>query len=146
MIAMIGKVLGLGKKSDYFLEFDESKSAEPAPTEPVKKPEPAPVAVEAPKAEAKVEAVEPKKEKAAKPAKAKKAAKAKAEKAAAPVAKTVAPAPVKEPAPINSGVVKTPAGMTFASDYLMPKMNGSRRRPGPSMTMFKDMARQVGRG
>lgn len=141
MIAMVGKILGLGKKSDYFLEFDEAKSAASAPTEPAKKSEPAPVKTEAPKAEA----VEPKKEKAAKQAKAKKAEKPKAEKAPAPVAATVAPEPVKEPAPLNSGIVPTPAGMTFASDYLMPKPKASRRRPGPSMTMFKDMARQVGR-
>lgn len=32
---------------------------------------------------------------------------------------------------------------TFAPKYLMPTANNSRRRPGPSMDMFRDMARQV---
>ena len=50
----------------------------------------------------------------------------------------------KELPPLNS-IQKTPKGMTFSTDYLLPKSNGSRRRPGPSLKMFKDMARQVGR-
>ncbi|MGB3533080.1 MAG: hypothetical protein WBA13_06135 [Microcoleaceae cyanobacterium] len=54
------------------------------------------------------------------------------------------PAPQQELPPLNS-IQKTPEGMTFSTDYLMPKSNGSRRRPGPSLKMFKDMARQVGR-
>ncbi len=32
---------------------------------------------------------------------------------------------------------------TFATDYLMPTPSQSRRRPGPSMGMFRDMARKV---
>jgi hypothetical protein len=32
---------------------------------------------------------------------------------------------------------------TFATDNLMPLPNRSRRRPGPSLNMFKDMARQA---
>lgn len=32
---------------------------------------------------------------------------------------------------------------TFAGQYLMPIPNNSRRKPGPSLNMFKDMARQV---
>ncbi|MGB3401587.1 MAG: hypothetical protein WBA77_02740 [Microcoleaceae cyanobacterium] len=54
------------------------------------------------------------------------------------------PAPQKELPPLNS-IQKTPEGMTFSTDYLLPKSNGSRRRPGPSLKMFKDMARDVGR-
>ncbi len=33
--------------------------------------------------------------------------------------------------------------MTFATQYLMPTPTKSRRRPGPSLDMFKDMARQA---
>jgi len=32
---------------------------------------------------------------------------------------------------------------TFAGQYLMPTPSKSRRKPGPSLNMFKDMARQV---
>ncbi|MGF1480981.1 MAG: hypothetical protein ACFB4I_16100 [Cyanophyceae cyanobacterium] len=35
------------------------------------------------------------------------------------------------------------AEMTFAPQYLVPTTTRPRRRPGPSMEMFKDMARQV---
>lgn len=31
----------------------------------------------------------------------------------------------------------------FATDYLMPTANGSRRRPGPSLAPFKGMAKEV---
>ncbi|CAN5727466.1 hypothetical protein BH23CYA1_BH23CYA1_13360 [soil metagenome] len=31
----------------------------------------------------------------------------------------------------------------FATDYLMPAANGSRRRPGPSFASFKGMAKEV---
>ncbi|MDJ0714545.1 MAG: hypothetical protein QNJ54_10035 [Prochloraceae cyanobacterium] len=33
--------------------------------------------------------------------------------------------------------------MTFATQYLIPTPTKSRRRPGPSLDMFKDMARQA---
>jgi hypothetical protein len=36
-----------------------------------------------------------------------------------------------------------PAAQNFATDYLMPTTNGSRRRPGPSMSPFRGMAREV---
>lgn len=32
--------------------------------------------------------------------------------------------------------------VTFAPDYLLPKPSPGRRRPGPSMNPFRDMARQ----
>jgi len=143
----IGKLLGLNKKSDYYLELDDAKGnasappkAEPQPEAPKAEKVKAPEAskVEAPKAE-KVEA--PKAEKKTKKT-AKKAPQA--EKApAAPAA--VQPKPAPEPPPLNQGLSPTPAGMTFATDYLLPKATPSRRRPGPSMNMFKDMARQVSR-
>ncbi len=34
-------------------------------------------------------------------------------------------------------------GKTFATDYLLPTPSSSRRRPGPSLNKFKDMARQA---
>ena len=43
----------------------------------------------------------------------------------------------------SNGRVATQGDSTFAPKYLMPTASNSRRRPGPSMEMFKDMARQV---
>lgn len=47
------------------------------------------------------------------------------------------------PAAASNGRVATQGESTFAPIYLMPTASNSRRRPGPSMEMFKDMARQV---
>lgn len=123
-------MLGIGKifrpkKSEYFLEFGDNKGTETTKTEsaPATKAEPA-----------NKEAV---------------AARIATAKAATPKPAAAEPQPKpevpKEPAPLNSGVVKTPAGMTFAPDYLMPQPTGNRRRPGQNMAMFKEMARQMKR-
>lgn len=120
----IGKIFG-SKKPKYFLEFDEAKGTETAKTEAKPAPAPAPAPKDIPQAAvAKPEAPKP------------------ATITPQPEAK---PEPPKEPAPLNSGVVKTPAGMTFAPDYLMPQPTGNRRRPGQNMAMFKEMARQMKR-
>lgn len=135
----IGKLFGLNKKSDYYLELDEAKGNGSAPPKAEPKPE-APKAekVKAPEA-SKVEA--PKAEK-----KTKKTAKKAPQAEKAPAAPAAVPSqPAPEPPPLNQGLSPTPAGMTFATDYLLPKATPSRRRPGPSMNMFKDMARQVSR-
>jgi len=47
------------------------------------------------------------------------------------------------PAPSTNGKVEPQAELTFAPNYLMPTASQSRRRPGPSLDMFRDMARQV---
>lgn len=47
------------------------------------------------------------------------------------------------PAPTANGKVAPQAASTFAPNYLMPTPTNSRRRPGPNMEMFRDMARQV---
>jgi outer membrane biosynthesis protein TonB len=60
------------------------------------------------------------------------------------------PKPEAKPQPVaanasQNGKVKSAneSEKTFAPDYLMPTPSPSRRRPGPSYDMFKDMARQV---
>lgn len=64
---------------------------------------------------------------------------AKSEKAAAAKpAVAEAPAPAK-PAPVKPAV---PVG-NFATDYLVTPNASSRRRPGPSLSPFRDLARQV---
>ncbi|MBD2485112.1 hypothetical protein [Planktothrix sp. FACHB-1365] len=122
---MLGKLFN-SKKEEYFLEFDEAKDKQ-AP-QPESKPAPEPQT------------------------KAEKSAKTKTPSApsAQPQTTTVVPpqpkpAPAKEPAPLNPGQVKTPAGMTFAPDNLMPNSSTPRRGPGPSMAMFTNMAGQMNR-
>lgn len=153
LFGAIGKTVGLGKKSEYFLELEESKKpksqkteapamvkaelAEPAklkaaatPVPPPAKPEasapstPPAQPVKAAKAEANPEA--------------KPEAKAEAKPEAKPEPKAPAPQPVKStPAPA------TPA-QTFAPNFLVQtNSTNGRRRPGPSMNYFLDMAKQV---
>ncbi|MEL7037655.1 MAG: hypothetical protein AAFO04_18830 [Cyanobacteria bacterium J06592_8] len=152
MIGIIGQILGFNKKSDYFLEFDEAKGSDSAQTQPAPVAQPAPVEMTVAPAAPQAEAVETTvQEKAPAPEKkAKKTRKAKTAETAevqeqAPAVAQAAPAPQKELPSFNQGLEATPAGMTFATDYLMKPSSASRRRPGPSMGMFKDMARQVGR-
>ena len=47
------------------------------------------------------------------------------------------------PAAATNGKVAPQSKSTFAPNYLMPTPTNSRRRPGPNMDMFRDMARQV---
>ncbi|NEP03083.1 MAG: hypothetical protein F6K58_31455 [Symploca sp. SIO2E9] len=79
----------------------------------------------------------PKPESVSKKAKKKKSVKA---EVASTEEKKVAP-PVASAAAKN-GKVEPQAGLTFAPNYLLPTPR-SRRRPGPSMDMFRDMARQA---
>ncbi|HEY9881538.1 MAG TPA: hypothetical protein V6D29_24000 [Leptolyngbyaceae cyanobacterium] len=113
----IAGILGIGKKSEFFLELDESKGEAPA-IEPVK--------TETAKSADKVVPAAIEKGATVKPAAATKKPEP-AKPAAAPVA---APAP---------------ATAAFASEYLVnPSLsNNSRRRPGPSLSPFLDLARQV---
>jgi hypothetical protein len=129
------------KAKGYFLELDETgstKSAAPAkqPEAPkaesveVKQPEATPsaptaVTAEAPKAETKTEAKKPE-----------------ATKAPVTAATVKIEAQPNPPAPSN-GKVENQSDSTFAPNYLLPKSTNSRRRPGPNMNSFLDMARQV---
>ncbi len=142
---MIGKILG-SKKTKYVLEFDQAQG-DKAPEQPApeKKAEVAPEKTAEPAAktaEVVTEAAQPAATEApkSKPAKAKPEAKKPVEVAAS----APKPEPTKDLAPLNS-IQPTPKDLTFAPNYLMPKPTASRRRPGPSLNMFMDMARQVGR-
>ncbi len=64
--------------------------------------------------------------------------------APAPAAVETTPAVAAAPTPAPVAVPKPQATGTFAPNYLIaPSTNNSRRRPGPSLSGFKDMARQV---
>jgi hypothetical protein len=116
--AIVG-IFGIGKKSEFYLEADDADGGSSPAVAPQDVAPPA-----TPKSATEPAAVTPA---ASTPA----AAPAPAQPEA-PVA-AVAPAPAK-PEPVGN----------FATDYL----NGSsgtmtRRRPGPSLSPFKDMAKQV---
>lgn len=147
---MVLKFLGIGKKSEYFLEAEPLSSngsepaqkaedsakteAEPAKPEPAPSPETPPSAATgtpAPAASAKATATAT--EQSKNPFKSSKDKKA---KQTAPKAEPAATAPTPE----TNSKPQTPA--TFATNHLMPG-NTPRRRPGPSLDPFKDMARQV---
>jgi hypothetical protein len=107
------KIFGIGK-SDYYMEADNMAPSAPA-APPAPKPEPTPAKADPP---AKAEASAPK-------------------PAPAPQPAASVPQPASTPAP-------APALMeTFAPKFLTPTSNGKRRRPGPSLGSFMDMARQV---
>jgi predicted lipid-binding transport protein (Tim44 family) len=116
----IGGLVGLGKKSEFFLELNESdgnSTSEPAEAKPA---EAQPAKAEAKPAEAK-------------PA----AAKAAPAPQAKPAAAQSAPKPPMAPMP------KPPAVTSFAAEYMSGPTMPRRRRPGPSLSPFMDMAKQV---
>jgi hypothetical protein len=50
----------------------------------------------------------------------------------------------KPPAPaISNGKAEPQGELTFAPNFLLPTPTTSRRRPGPSMDMYREIARQV---
>ncbi|MGB3514290.1 MAG: hypothetical protein WBA93_34785 [Microcoleaceae cyanobacterium] len=138
MLAFIGGlfagvfgILGnlLGKKSDYLLEFDDAKGTDAPKQEPAKT-EGAPKAA---KTEAKPATETAKAAKAAK-----KSQRAKLEEPAPP--KVAAP----QPPVTNVNISQKPEEVVlFAPNFLMPKPTAKRRRPGPSMSMFRSMAQDM---
>ncbi|HEY9605701.1 MAG TPA: hypothetical protein V6C85_29115 [Allocoleopsis sp.] len=131
------------KSKGYYLQLDEAETSGPLKTE--KKPEPVAAATAAP---AKAEAAEAKTPEPAKAA----VATASASQPTKEVptgdnGKVTVAAQPNPPAPANvvasNGKVDAPAEQTFAPKYLTPTATSSRRRPGPSLDMFRDMARQV---
>ena len=134
-------------KNGFFLELDENQDSQAVVSEPVTAK-----AVEQKQPEsANGKAVEPKKSKVA--SKTKKTAKktsVKATPASPQVPTWEPPAWVKAMENTKTKIKQEENGksnseMTFATQYLMPTPNKSRRRPGPSLSMYMDMARQVKR-
>ncbi len=128
---MLGKLFG-GKKSDYFLELKEDKTAVTAkPVEEPKAEVATPVAVEEPPAEVVTETA---------PQKSKKT-KSKKVKTETPKSEPTSTEPVAVTPVVANGKTE-PQEVEFATKYLItPSL--SRRLPGPSLSAFKGMARQV---
>lgn len=139
---MVLKFLGKGKKSEYFLEAPPSTNGAEPPKAPEAKAADAPAplkAVSEALAPAKelvsngaAEAVEATKTQTKKIKKSK-STEAKESAPAAPAPAAVKPAAsVPQPEPVKN----------FATDHLMPP-NMPRRRPGPSLDMYRNMAKDV---
>ncbi|MGB7441714.1 MAG: hypothetical protein WA919_11645 [Coleofasciculaceae cyanobacterium] len=115
------------KGKGFFLELDETGNVLSAT--PEKKPEPAQASaakVESPEAKTAPKVEQKKSEQTAKASQTKK----------------LEPLPTKA-VKASNGKVEPQPGMTFAPNYLLTTSSKPRRRPGPSLDMFKDMARQV---
>ncbi|AOW98397.1 hypothetical protein BJP34_02100 [Moorena producens PAL-8-15-08-1] len=144
---MAGLFKGKKKSKGFYMELDESETSTPEQPAVEQKPEPAKAEataetapVEAPLASDAKSARQAKKEELAK-AKAEAKAKKKAEAEAKNKAATPEPTPV---AALNSAAALVAKGQpetTFATKYVPMIM--PRRRPGPSMNKFMDMAAQM---
>jgi hypothetical protein len=131
LFGSFGKVLGL-KKSGYFLELDESKD-EPQPSAPANTVSTAASNGASPKPEpAKLEPVKVQSAQPATKTAQTSAVEQKAPDTSVPESKPTVPLNTPQPVP------------TFAPEFLMStaSQNG-RRRPGPSMNYFLDMAKKV---
>jgi hypothetical protein len=118
--AVLG-IFGIGKQSEYYLEADEANTGNQSQEQP----------------QAAAQEAKP----AAKPAA--------QESAPAPAAKSEAPASTSQsteapaPKPVPVEPKPEPVG-NFATDYLIaPSANMGRRRPGPSLSPFKDLAKEM---
>lgn len=151
---MVLKLFGLNKKSEYFLEAEPlskngsepAAKAEPAESTPAAAPvsesAEVPTVKDTSAAEAPAPEVPEPTANAAATASAPAQPKAKKMKKA-PAAAEAAP-PAAQPAAAKAAPVAQPTVKTFATDYLIPQ-NTPRRRPGPSMEIFRTMAKEVGR-
>ncbi len=132
---MLKNLLGGGKKKEFFLELDEANSV-PAAEPKVETPAPEPVAAPEPQAEApQPEAAEV----AEQPAPAKKKSVKKAAKKEEPKTEIVPTSPA-----LTNGQAaqkEEPTEVGFATKFYM--VSTPRRRPGPSLNNFKNMASQV---
>ncbi len=136
---MLKNLLGGGKKKEFFLELDEANSV-PAAEPKVETPAPEPVAAPEPQAEApQPEAAEV----AEQPAPAKKKSVKKSVKKAAKKEEPKTEIVPTSPALTNGQAAQKeePTEVGFATKFYM--VSTPRRRPGPSLNNFKNMASQV---
>lgn len=124
MVGFLKKILGGGQDS-YYLQLDEDKESQSTPSQSSE------TKTEEKKAASQPKATQETKAPAAKPEVKKEEAK-----------------PQPKPIPAvssNNGKIATaqPKTVLFAPNNLMPTPTKTRRRPGPSLEMFKDMAKEV---
>lgn len=159
---MLGKLLGKVKKSGYYLELSEDEiaavpepSVKPAPQAPVAKVEPTPATSKTAAAEpaaAEPTATEPAATPAAPQATVPDVAAAVSKAAAAIPQEVAVPEPMSDPLELIRTALAAAANQaseteskstpTFA-EYSAPLAKARRRRPGPSMSPFKSMAKDM---
>lgn len=133
------KLFGRKKKDKgFYLELDESKDSQPASMEAA-----APEA-ETPPAASEAAVVAEKESEPATAKATKKISLKKSAKKAKATAKPKAPEPLaaSAPSPVTNDSKSEPQVVNFATDYLVVQTM-SRRRPGPSLNPFKEMASQM---
>ena len=142
-------LFGKKKKDDgFYVQLDENGNnpAAKAETKPVAVAEKPAAPVPEPEKQPTKETAEPQAQAAEKKASKKKSTKKKsAKKGKTPQTKAapaVAAQSQRPPAKIREPIPSNPEVPNFATDYLMTPSQ-SRRRPGPSLKGFKEMASQV---
>lgn len=141
-LGSIFKIFNIFKKSEYFLEADAAQSGGGANKASDEKPAPTVTTATAAAKPATATSTELAASTTSAAAKSKASEPAKAKPTPAPSA----PAPAAAaPTPAKPAPTPQPAGpKVFAPDYLIsPGSTGGRRRPGPSLSPFMDMAKQV---
>jgi predicted lipid-binding transport protein (Tim44 family) len=122
IFGFLGGLLGF-KKSEYYMEMAEEKEKSTV----------SPAATQLSAQSAAPETAQPS------PAKAQSG-----HTKSAQVAASVQPkAPAPKPAAQAVATAQPPKEVNFATKYFVPSDKNSRRRPGPSMNYFLDMAKQV---
>ncbi|MEM6713771.1 MAG: hypothetical protein AAF827_06525 [Cyanobacteria bacterium P01_D01_bin.6] len=116
----IAKIFGIGKQGEFYMEIDETAAPATPPSPETAKSEPVKVA-----------------QKASEPVPV----------AASDPQPSTAPAAASAPVLAAEKQPEVPTVKNFATDYLInPQFNRSpRRRPGPSMSPFKNMVKDMGR-
>lgn len=147
IFSAIAKLLGLGKKDGYYMELQDDEESTPSlesPSAKVVTAAPANAASQnggSPESEAPADSSQNGKAQSAKPA----SAKSKGN----PDSVILNPDKPLVTANLSKAEDQTsePAISNFATDYLVnPKVDlAPRRRPGPSLSPFKEMAKQVGK-
>jgi predicted lipid-binding transport protein (Tim44 family) len=124
IFGFLGGLLGIGKSSEYYVELDNAKDGGASKSSP---------SAQSSQASAEVAQSQP-------------SANAKAQLAQTEPAPASAPVATASSSSQSSwpSVQPTPPGMTFAPNFRvsLSSQNG-RRRPGPSMKSYRDMAKQM---
>jgi len=131
ILRAIGGLFGLGKKSEYYVELDQASSG----SQPSSSPKSGNAEGETAQVAPQMTAV----------ASSSGLSSTSAATEAATTAKTEAKPQASTPKPSTTASSAAEPTGNFATEYLVnPRLNNnSRRRPGPSLSAYKDLARQV---
>ncbi|ASC69248.1 uncharacterized protein XM38_001750 [Halomicronema hongdechloris C2206] len=131
ILRAIGGLVGLGKKAEYYVELDQASSGSQPPS-----------STKSGNAEAETAQAAPQ---MAAVASSSSLSSTSSAKGTATTVKTGAKPQASAPKPSTAASSAPEPTGNFATEYLVnPRLNNnSRRRPGPSLSAYKDLARQV---